>query len=172
MICLVFLQCCMLIALHLEQLNKKSWPSIEQRMVLYLSCFSHAVDGQLIILPSGNVDEHLPVVRHTLQLIRLGSCTRESPNDEPPVLRSHSFAQPGSPGGFSAGSPPGSCAVLKDDTELDMFADVDSPKRTRSRLSLPVRKAKSIKYQPLLRPEDALKAKPSNKYVQLTTVFS
>ena len=105
------------------------------------------------------------MIRHTLQLIRLGSGLKEMPTDEPSIIRSQSYAQPGSFRDISPGSPPGTCGVHRDETELDMFANVDQPKRTRSRLSLPVRKARAIKYQPLHKSEE--KTKPSKKYVAL-----
>ena len=111
------------------------------------------------------MDEHLPVIRHTLQLIRLGSGLKEMPTDEPSIIRSQSYAQPGSFRDISPGSPPGTCGIHRDETELDMFANVDQPKRTRSRLSLPVRKARAIKYQPLHKSEE--KTKPSKKYAAL-----
>ena len=120
-------------------------------------------------MPSGNVDEHLPVVRHTLQLLRLGSFTREMPDVEPPLTHSHLFVQPGSLGDIFVGTPPISCAVPNDETELDMFASMEHPKRTRSRLSLPVRKTRSIKYQPLVTPEDVHKTKSAKCVLLLNT---
>ena len=129
---------------------------------LYLVRFSGVAEDQLIMLPSGDADQYLPAIRHTLQLVRLGSRVRESPpDDEPPIVRSQSVV--GSPGETTAGSPPVTCALSQDETELDMIANVEPPKRTRSRLSLPARKVKSIKNQPLHRPEASRGGKLSSK---------
>ena len=69
-------------------------------------------------------------------------------NDEPPIVQFQSAAQSGAQEDVFEVSPPDTCAVHKHEAELEMLAKVDSLKQAISRLSVSVRKARSIKYQP------------------------
>ena len=102
-----------------------------------LTCFVCLAKEQLIILPSGSVDDSLSILIRVTQLLRLGSKERDDDDEDPASL--HSLprnATSSSP--FDVISP--GALLLEDSLKFD--DEEVGPFRTRSRFSLPVKKVK------------------------------